>query len=283
MGAADRRSLLLGPASLDRYVDEGRVLPGGGALNMAYHWSRAGLPFTLLTRIGDDDPAVFTAFLDRHGIDATPDLVTPGPSSSIDITIGADRQPHMDRFVEGVWTGFRLTATEEAMVADARHLHVVLVAPAEAELHRLGDAGRLAHLDASGDFLSFRRWTVERFDAAMAHLTTGVVGWPGDVDDPLLAGLRGVAFARGRLVVVTLGDRGVRVFDGRAGRTDDRFVPVDPVAVRGTTVGCGDAFIAAFLAASWLGAGLDRALDDARAAGATVTAWLRPLPDEAYG
>lgn len=283
MHAAARETLLLGPASLDRYVDEGRVLPGGGALNMAYHWSRAGMPCTLLTRIGDDDPAVFTPFFERHGIVTTPDLVAPGPSSSIDITIGADRQPHMDRFVEGVWTAFRLTAGEEAMVAAAHRLHLVLVAPAVAELHRLGDLGSLGHLHVSGDFLSFRRWTVARFDAAMAHLTTGVVGWPGATDDPVLAGLRGVAFDRGRLVVVTLGERGVRVFDGRDGRADDRLVPVEVVAVRGTTVGCGDAFIAAFLAATWRGAPLGGALDDARAAGAAATAWARPLPDDAYG
>ena len=56
-------NLLLGPASLDRYVAQGVVLPGGGALNMAYHWSRLGMPFRFLTRIGDDHPEVFLPFL----------------------------------------------------------------------------------------------------------------------------------------------------------------------------------------------------------------------------
>ncbi len=282
MTAPPADTLLLGPASLDRYLAQAVTLPGGGALNMAYHWARAQVPFRLVTRIGDDEPEVFTSFLDRHRIDATADLVAAGPSSSIDITIGEDRQPHMDRFVEGVWQRFRLTDGEEAALVAARRLHLVLVAPALAELHRLGDAGRLAHLDTSGDFLSFRRWTVERFDAAMAHLRTGFIGWPGDLDDPLLAGVRSVALERGRLVVVTLGERGVRVIDGREGRAGDRLVPVDAVRVRGTTVGCGDAFIAAFLAASWRGDGLDDALDAGRAAGAAATAWLRPLPDDAY-
>lgn len=276
-------TLLLGPASLDRYVTQGRTLPGGGALNMAWHWARAGVPFRLVTRVGDDGPAVFEPFLHRHGIDVTADLVAPGASSSIDIVIGEDRQPRMDRFVEGVWSGFRLTAGEARLLAAARRLHVVLVAPAVAEVHRLGGEGRLGHLDASGDFLSFRRWTVDRFDAVMEHLGTGVVGWPGAVDDPLLDGLRAVAFARRRLVVVTLGERGVRVFDGRDGRAEERFAPVDALPVAGTTVGCGDAFIAAFLAASWAGRGLEGALDAGRAAGAAATAWLLPLPDEAYG
>ena len=276
-------TLLLGPASLDHYVARGVTLPGGGALNMAYHWSRAGFAFHLLTRIGDEEPDAFGPFLRRHRIAHSADsIVAPGASSSIDITIGADHQPHMDNFVEGVWSGFALTATEGALLPHARRLHVVLVAPAVAELGRLGDAGRLDHLEVSGDFLSFRRWTPASFDRAMTHLAIGFVGWPGAPDDPAIAGMRAAAFTHGRLVVVTLGERGVLVFDGRDGRATERFVGVDAVAVRGTTLGCGDTFIAAFLAAHERGASLDDALDRGRAAGALATAWLRPLPDDAY-
>ena len=71
-------------------------------------------------------------------------------------------------------------------------------------------------------------------------------------------------------------------------------MPVDAVEVTGTTVGCGDAFIAALLATLWSdgaaspdlttawGNRLDAALDAARAAGALATTWLRPLPADAY-
>ena len=276
-------SVLLGPVSLDRYLAEGLVLPGGGVLNMAYHWRGAGLPFHLLTRIGDDRPAVFLDFLHRYGIPHSADsLVAPGPSASIDIAMGADRQPHMDNFLEGVWSGLRLTVAEEALVAGARRLHVVLVAPVVDELMRLGRAGRLRGVVTSGDFLSFRRWTVERFAAVMEHLDVGFIGWPDAVDHPTLAGVRAAAFARRRLVIVTLGERGVLLFDGRGDSAADRFVPVVAVPVTGTTVGCGDAFIAAFLAAWWRGADLDAALALAAAAGAQATTWIRPLPDAAY-
>ena len=60
--------------------------------------------------------------------------------------------------------------------------------------------------------------------------------------------LREVAHALGRLIVVTFGAQGVWAFDGRPGG-EDAFVPVVAVPVRGTTVGCGDAFVAGFLAA----------------------------------
>jgi hypothetical protein len=38
VGAGD--TLLLGTISLDHYLASGAVLPGGGVLNMAWHWRR---------------------------------------------------------------------------------------------------------------------------------------------------------------------------------------------------------------------------------------------------
>ena len=84
----------------------------------------------------------------------------------------------------------------------------------------------------------------------MAHVDLGFVGWAGDRDDARVRGIRDVAFDLGKLVVVTLGSRGVLVLDGRDGR-EERFVPVAAIPVYGTTVGCGDAFIAAFLSSFW--------------------------------
>ena len=274
-------NLLLGPASIDRYLDEQRDLPGGGALNMAYHWSRLGLPFRFLTRVGTDDGEVVLEFLRRHGIAHLPGSITaPGVSASIDIVFRADRQPFMDHFVDGVWAGFRLTAEEEGAVAAASSLHGVLVDPVVAEVHRLGTQGALAHLPVSGDFLDFRHYTVERFAEAMSHLAIGFTGWPGDADDPVVHGISEIAADLDRLLVITLGSRGVIVVEGADG---SRFHPVQVVPVTGTTVGCGDAFIAAFLAAHLTGAPLGQALARAGELGAAATTWTRPLPDDAYG
>lgn len=275
--------ILVGPLSLDRYVEHDLWLPGGGALNMAWHWASDGVPFTLLSRIGDDAPAVFLDFLARHGIPHDPAaLVVPGPSSSIDIRIRPDLQPFMDNFLDGAWAGFRCTPTEEARVAAASHLHAVMVEPVIAEVARLHAAGALARPVVSADFLGFRHYTVDRFAATMTGVDLGFVGWPGGLDDPGVRGLRDVAHDLGRVVVVTFGAQGVRVFDGRPGG-GDALVAVDAVPVAGTTVGCGDAFIAGFLAAWWATGDLMTAVARGKVAGARATAWRRPLPDEAYG
>jgi len=279
-------NLLWGPASLDRYVEQRVVLPGGGALNMAYHWSQLGLPFQFLSRVGDDMPNVFTDFFQRHAITHSPALLAHGQSASIDIKFGADRQPRMDNFVEGVWTSFRLTDDEEATVRAAKRLHMVLADPVADELNRLGEAGALANIDASGDFLDFRHYDIERFEGTMRWLNTAFVGWPRAIDDPVIAGIRDVIHRSKRLAVITLGSRGVEVVDGRGEVPDNRFIQVNAVPVAGTTVGCGDAFIAAFLADWWRSdqstVALDAAVSAGAALGAAATAWRRPLPDAAY-
>ncbi len=279
-------NLLWGPASLDRYIEQGVVLPGGGALNMAYHWSQRGLPFHFLSRIGDDTPEVFTDFFRRHGIAHSPSVLGHGRSASIDITIRADRQPYMDDFVEGVWTDFRLTAEEEHLVRSARRLHMVLANPVAAELERLGAAGAMDQLDASGDFFDFRHYTVDRFETSMRWLRTAFIGWPGVLNDPTIAGVRDVVRRTRKLAIITLGSRGVQVIDCRGASSVERFIPVNAVAVTGTTVGCGDAFIAAFLAYWWRSSqsadDVDAAVAAGAAQGAAATAWPRPLPDKAY-
>jgi sugar/nucleoside kinase (ribokinase family) len=275
-------TLLLGTISLDHYLSSGEILPGGGVLNMAWHWRDLGRPFELLTRVGADDGGPIESFLDRHGIrTVAPDqLAAPGRSSSIDIEILPDRQPHMDNFVPGVWADYRLTARERDVLSRAKRLHVVLVEGAIAELGRLAADSALARVEVSADFLGFRHYTVERLAATMRHVDLGFVGWPGDEDDPVVAGMRGVANDLARVLVVTMGARSVHVFDGRDGTA--RRYPVAAVAVRGTTLGCGDAFIAYALDALWRADDHAAAVARGMIGGALATAWPRPLPDDAY-
>lgn len=277
-----REDLLFGAVSLDIYRPDGPTLPGGGVLNMAWHLRQLDVPFRLLTRIGDDRPRLFLDFLERHAIAHVPgSIVGHGPSASIDVEIRPDRQPWMDHFVEGVSAGLRWTNEEAAIVAGARRLHAVLVEGVIAELERQAAAGALAHLEISADFLGFRHYTVERFARTMAFVDLGVVGWPGAPTDPTVPELAAVVRDLGKRLIVTFGSRGVLVVDGRTG-APDAFVEVTPVEVRGTTVGCGDAFIAWFLAAYWGSSDLLAAVEHGKTGGALTTAWERPLPDDAY-
>jgi sugar/nucleoside kinase (ribokinase family) len=279
-------TLLLGTISLDQYLASGEVLPGGGILNMAWHWRRLGRPFEILTRVGEADGGPIEAFLERHEmLVVSPEaLAAPGRSSTIDIAIQADRQPYMDNFVPGVWADYRLTARERDSLRTAERLHAVLVEGAIAELARLAADDALRGIAVSADFLGFRHYTVERLAETMRHVDLGFIGWPGDEDDPTVGGMREVALDLQRVLVVTMGARSVRIFDGRepAPGPRERTYPVDAVEVAGTTLGCGDAFIAWFLDELWRSGDLDAAVARGMMGGAQATAWPRPLPDDAF-
>ncbi len=275
--------VLLGTISLDKYVDFGFDLPGGGVLNMAWHWRQLGQPYELVTRVGASDAEVFGWFLARHGIPHDPAaLLSDEASSSIDIRFGEDRQPRMSNFVPGVWDDFRCTAEQERLVAAAPAYHTVLVEGAIAETMRLGEAGLLPRGAVSADFLGFVHYTPERMADTLRVVDLGFVGWPGAPTDAGVEAIVGVAREMGRMVVLTFGAQGVRVVDGRPGGADTWF-PTVAVPVAGTTVGCGDAFIAAFLASWWAEADVAAAVAAGAARGAMATRWNRPIPDEAYG
>ena len=274
-------SILFGTASRDRYLESGRTLPGGGVLNMAYHWAAAGKAFLLQTRIGSSDQDLIVPFLERNGIPHLPaSLVATGESSSIDIRIGEDRQPQMDNYIDGVWEVVHCTAEELASLAAATHWHTVLVEGAIAELERLTAAGHLAHVQVSADFLGFRHYTPERFRDTLAHIDLAFIGWQGTREDASLAEVRRSVLEAQKVAVVTLGAQGVLVVDGE--NQTEAFYPTVAVPVAGSTIGCGDAFIAAFLAAHQAGASLGDSVAAGQAAGAAATAWSLPLPDEAY-
>ncbi|NBW31767.1 MAG: hypothetical protein EBR48_03910 [bacterium] len=275
-------SVLFGTASRDRYLESGRTLPGGGVLNMAYHWAAAGKEFLLQTRIGSRDQQLFVPFLERNQIPHLPaSLVAPGESSSIDIRIGADRQPQMDNYIDGVWEEVHCTPEELDALAKATHWHTVLVEGAIAELGRLSASGRLHGVNVSADFLGFRHYTPERFRDTLAHIDLAFIGWPGARDEAPLAEVRRAVLEAEKIAVITLGSQGVLVADGRGG--SETFYPTVAVPVAGTTIGCGDAFIAAFLMAYQAGSTLAASVAAGQSAGAAATAWLLPLPDEAYG
>ena len=274
------QNVLLGAVSLDVYTDSGLILPGGGCLNMAYHWRQLGVPFTFVTRIGQDKPEVFLGFFEQHQIAYLPEsIVGQGASAAIDIAILPDGQPQMDNFVEGVWGNFRVTAVEQTIITQANHVHTVLVEGMIRELTRLGESGALDRPLVTADFLDFRHYTPRRLADTMRWVDVSFIGWPGALDDERLVEVERIVQEQQKMLVLTFGSRGVRVF---AANQPAQFFPIQSLPVPGTTVGCGDAFIAYFLAEYWRSRDVAEAVKQGAVGGAKALAWPRPLPDNAY-
>ena len=276
------KNILLGAVSLDIYKDEGIILPGGGCLNMAYHWQQLGFSFQFLTRIGQDQLTLFLDFFDTHKIDYLPQSVVGiGQSAAIEIAFSKAGQPTMDNFVEGVWADFELTAVEQTLVSNAKTVHTVLVTGTIRELIRLGNLQALTKPLVSADFLDFRHFSAISFAQILPFVDVGFIGWPRERNDKMLGTIRQIVFEQKKLLIVTLGAKGVLVFDGREGNRE-QFFEVDAIPVKETAVGCGDAFIAYFLAEFNRNGNIAQAVERGKIGGALATAWQRPLPNEAY-
>ncbi len=277
-------AILLGAISLDIYTDSGLILPGGSCLHVAYHLRCLQSPFRLLTRIGQDQPSIFLEFLERHQIAYLPDsIVGEGVSAAIDIAILPDGQPYMDNVGAGVWTDFRAMAVEEKLITEADQIHTVLVEGMIDELERLGSAGLLARPLITADFLDFRHYSLTRMAKTMLWVDVGFIDWPGSLDDDRLVGMRQIAEAQQKLLIITLGSQGVLLFDGRpTAITPVQLFPIQAVPVPGTTVGSGDAFIAYFLAEFWQSQDVVKSILRGKIGGAKAWQWQRPLPDIAY-
>ncbi len=277
-------NILFGVVCLDIYTNTGLIRPGCGILHNAYHLQQLNQQPLLITRIGQTQSAPFLDFLRAHRIAFLPELiVTPGQSASIDIAIQESGEAIISNFTLGVWQEFRLQPAEETRLAQAANVHTVLAAGVITEFRRLLVEGRLEQAFVSADFLSFNNFTLDSFAQIIDHIDLAFIGWKRDLSHPTVAAIRDLVSARQVLVVMTLGERGIQVFNSlEKGNFQERFFEVDKVAVQGNTNGCGDAFIAYFLAEYWQSRNLEKAIAQGKIGGAKATAWNFALPDEAY-
>lgn len=273
-------NVLWGVVCLDHYTNTDERLPGCGILHNAYHLQQLGAAPLLITRLGSDDAAAIERFLAAHHIAVHPDqLLHPGPCAAIEVAVDAKGAARVYGFEPGVWADYRLTPAQEASLATAHHVHVVLTAPVIAEFMRLCAQGALQRSLVSADFLALYDFDAAGFAETVRGVDVAFVGWQGAHDDPLLQELVRSVQEAGALAIFTLGERGVLVCEpGRAPQLER----VEAVPVTGSTNGCGDAFISYFLAEYWRSRDLERALSCGKQGGALATTWRRALPDAAY-
>ena len=286
-------NVIFGQSDLDIYLPENKIFPGGGALNIAYHWRQLGVPFTLLTRIADDKPDYFLDFYERHGVLLMQSsLIKQGKAGSSDIYIRPDGDVFMDNWIEGVGADIELDAAEMGLIGQAKWLHTFLIDSIVAQLKRLSALGYLATTAVSGDFFDFSPFDLVTFREAMEYIDIGFIGWQMELTDETMVGIRAIVQDLGKMLIVTLGSRGVMVYDGRSnsplnqGQGDglgEQFFPVEAIPVEGSTIGCGDAFAAYFLAEWQRSQNISKAVNAGNVGGRKATQWRRCLPDKAYG
>ena len=236
------RVLGFGDNIVDRFVDRGVEYPGGNCVNFAVYARRLGAESAYLGVFGDDDAGTFVrSCIEAAGVDTALCQVRPGPNGLTEIeTVQGDR-----RFIR--WNGGGVTVSDPVRLQGLDyvhafdHVHSSVYSAVESELPALRNSKALISFDFSSE-AGYR--TDEYLAQVCPSVDLALVSCSGMPQHHVWSELRRF-FAHGAgLVLGTLGEDGAVLFDG------ENFYHSNAVPVTGTfvdTMGCGDAYLAAFV------------------------------------
>lgn len=227
------------------------TFPGGKGANQAVAAARLGARVTLIGRVGDDAfGREMRQGLDAEGIDTRQVGIDPGQPSGVALIQVDERGENSIAVASGA--NFTLS---EAQVRDAWsriERPDWLVMPLETPIETVITAARLARESGVGVILNPA--PARPLPEALLRMVDVLV--PNEYEAALLSGRSLVseqdiqaaaADLRGGgagAVIVTLGERGAFVLDGRSGRDEHYSVPARPVEAADSTA-AGDCFVGA--------------------------------------
>jgi fructokinase len=239
-----------------------RAAPGGSPANVAVGLARLGVPTRLLARLADDPfGRRLREHLEGNGVDLSHTVPAAEPSSLAIVTVAGDGTVEYDFRVDGTadwqWTDAEL---QSALDGEVGALHVgslaLVMEPGAAALGRLVERARQT-ATVSFDpnvrplLMGSRAGVLGRVErlleaADVVKASAEDVSWllPGAPLEDVATEWAGRGPA---MVVITLGPDGALVAGSGAGLVRRPPVPVTVV----DTVGAGDSFTSALLAALW--------------------------------
>lgn len=252
-------------ASADRAAAPCGELAGGNAFNVAVALAQMGRLAAYLGAVGDDPAAeVILATARRAGVDTSRVQHIPGPTGRTVVAHDPDGERHFVSEDYGVAADYRLDAKTAAWLAGAGWLHFAR----QADLAEWGSALRSGRAVLSCDLgygggVGALERVAPVVDVVFMSASSAAGLTPEQMVDRALA-------AGARLVVVTLGARGsIAASAGARWQVD-----AAPVARVIDTLGAGDAYIAAFIAARMQEQEIEEAMRaGSRAGAAACTQW----------
>jgi sugar/nucleoside kinase (ribokinase family) len=253
--------------------------PGGSAATQAVWLARFGIGVDFVGRVGAADHAAETELLRRAGVEpylaADPVLETGRLIAIVDPT--GERSFLTDR---GANDGLTAADIPDALIARADHIHLsgysfIAASPREAAASVMRRAACPVSVDpGSAEFLR---------ELGPANFVSGTAGaamlFPNSEEAAVLAGTNDVQAQGDRLAALyplVVIKRGATGCEARRGA--ERWRIGAPAADVVDTTGAGDAFVAAFLAATLSGEAIEESLRRAVAAGSAATEYVGGRP-----
>ena len=250
---------------------------GGAPFNFAAHAARCGLKSAIVSAVGDDElgrralEAASGFGVDTSGVSVHPNL----PTGTVNVTL-ADGIPSYEIVRPVAWDeimgGALSSATAAFYFGTLAQRSPVSAATLERMLGAYGSALVFFDVNLRQDF-----WSVEIVEKGLAHTDILKVNDEemrrlGFAPERLFA-----RFPRLKTVVETCGAAGCRVTSRTGEAFDSPAITDGPVV---DTIGAGDSFSAAFLAAVLRGEGLAAAAEAGNRLAGRVAARAGAIPDD---
>lgn len=266
------RLLSFGETVWDIYPDKARL--GGAPLNLAAHAVMQGWEASLVSAVGDDSfGSDALAIVQQSGVDTSGVTVLPGEETT-KCLISFDAAGHPSYRLPDVTAFDFISPPDPLPAADVIAFGTLALRgnynrrTMKEILHRLPDAQVFTDINLRTPFYDE--------DSIRFCLASADIVKMSDEELPIIekmlntdGGASGLAadYPNLRLILITRGASGANCYDCASGRM--HHCPALPVKVV-STVGAGDSFCAAFLAAYRSGGNIDDALSHAAAVSALV-------------
>jgi fructoselysine 6-kinase len=268
--AVDRPQLAaVGDNCVDRYVRSTRPpTVGGNALNVAVGLVNAGYPTAYLGAVGDDlDGKLISETAQAAGVDVTHLQILDAPTGVTTVESGAAGERIFLEERYGATALYRLDELGLRYLCGRAWVHAANLPDASTAIPKLAAQGHRLSYDFSD------RGDRELRASLCPHLEVAFFSSPGE-NGSEAAALAEAAVAEGaRIAVVTRGADG-----SLAAAADDLFEQPAPSVHPIDTLGAGDAFIAAFIAACLESAAIPEALRRGAESAARTCEMIGPWP-----
>ncbi len=244
----------VGVTQIVRNGDNGRAYLGGNGINIVYYLHALGLSTLPVIRLGEDDNArSYREFFKEQGISTEAVSTVPGEATSICYMVESARHEHMVLFYPGAMNGSHAPGSYCDEVLTRSSYFLMSVASARDNRALLETAKR------TGTPLIFSmKYDPDGFpdDLLKDALEYAGVIFMNDAEEEQICRILSLDGADGlfrsprvEVVVVTLGEKGSRVYErAKDGVRCTEVAATRPRAVV-DTAGAGDSFAAGFLSA----------------------------------
>ena len=223
----------IGDNTVDQYVDQGIMYPGGNTVNVAVHASRLGHSSAYIGCLAKDNAGMLIhESLIKEGVDVSRCRLLDGENAFCDIRL-VDGDHAFGEFSAGVCDQLIINEFDLTFISTFDLTHTSVYSFMDPYLGSLQSNARFLSYDYSNE------WDMDSLEKTLPRVDFALISNPGE-DFHNNNDLLRWAVAQGpRLVMATSGEQGAAVFDGKR----MYLQPVMPTGEIVDTLGAGDALL----------------------------------------